>query len=168
MPITAQNAALAAQRWKEEHPDAYRLLAETCLDLRRRNVRCSMRYAIEKVRVMDYPSAHRRPEIPFKTTLCCALARMLIRYPERARSERWNHSRWRGVGMARTKTCIGSDVVRSDAFLSLSHEAQALYFQLNLEADGYGVVTSAAMLMRGCGFDPQPFRLEESQGSSSR
>lgn len=85
MPITAQNAALAAQRWKEEHPDAYRLLAETCLDLRRRSIRCSMRYAIEKVRVMDYPSAHRRPEIPFKihNTMSPALARMLMRdYPE--------------------------------------------------------------------------------------
>ena len=66
--------------------------------------------------------------------------------------------------MARTKTCISSDVVRSDAFLSLSHEAQALYFQLNLEADGYGVVTSAAMLMRGCGFDPAALsELEESE-----
>ena len=85
MPITAQNAALAAQQWKEEHPDAYGLLAETCLDLRRRNVRCSMRYAIEKVRVMDYLSAHRRPEIPFKihNTLSPALARMLMHdYPE--------------------------------------------------------------------------------------
>lgn len=66
--------------------------------------------------------------------------------------------------MARTKTCISSDVVRSDAFLSLSHEAQALYFQLNLEADGYGVVTSTAMLMRGCGFDPAALsELEESE-----
>lgn len=85
VPVTAQNAALAAQQWKEEHPDAYRLLAETCLDLRRRNVRCSMRYAIEKVRVMDYPSARRRPEIPFKihNTMTPALARMLMRdYPE--------------------------------------------------------------------------------------
>lgn len=85
MPITAQNAALAAQQWKEEHPDAYGLLAETCLDLRRRNVRCSMRYAIEKVRVMDYPSEHRRPEIPFKihNTMSPALARMLMHdYPE--------------------------------------------------------------------------------------
>ena len=65
--------------------------------------------------------------------------------------------------MGRTKTCISSDVVRSDAFLSLSHESQALYFQLNLEADGYGVVTSAAMLMRGCGFDHAALsELEES------
>lgn len=85
VPITAQNAALAAQQWKEEHPDAYGLLAETCLDLRRRNVRCSMRYAIEKVRVMDYPSAREKPEAPFKihNTMSPALARMLMRdYPE--------------------------------------------------------------------------------------
>lgn len=85
VPVTAQNAALAAQQWKKDHPDAYGLLAETCLDLRRRNVRCSMRYAIEKVRVMDYPSAHRRPEVPFKihNTMAPALARMLMRdYPE--------------------------------------------------------------------------------------
>lgn len=53
--------------------------------------------------------------------------------------------------MARTKTCISFAVCTSDEFISLSHEAQALYYQLNLVADGSGALSGVRAAIRGIG-----------------
>lgn len=52
--------------------------------------------------------------------------------------------------MAREKVMISSSVCRSENFLELSAEAQALYFQCCLEADRYGVVYGVKSLIRLC------------------
>ena len=44
-------------------------------------------------------------------------------------------------------------VAGSDAFRTMSAEAQALYFQLGLEADDDGVVGSPLGVLRACGFE---------------
>lgn len=56
--------------------------------------------------------------------------------------------------MAREKTMISRAVFCSEEFAELSTDAQAAFTQLNLEADGGGVVTGASRVVRGFGFDP--------------
>lgn len=53
--------------------------------------------------------------------------------------------------MARAKTMISSEVYRSDAFMDMGFEAQALYAQLCFEADGIGAVDGVRGVMRMCG-----------------
>lgn len=55
--------------------------------------------------------------------------------------------------MAKSRTMIKADICTSDAFLDMSHSAQALYFQLNVNADAQGVVSNPTRLLRGSGFD---------------
>jgi len=50
--------------------------------------------------------------------------------------------------LTKIKTMISRDVVGSDDFLELSHEAQALYLQVNVECDGMGVIDSMKKVLR--------------------
>ena len=54
--------------------------------------------------------------------------------------------------MARAKTMFASSVCCSDRFSELSFEAQALYYRLNLEADGVGALNNVKTVMRAAGF----------------
>ena len=47
-----------------------------------------------------------------------------------------------------TRRMISAEVICSDAFYELSHSAQALYFQLNIEADDDGFVARTKMIVR--------------------
>ena len=47
-----------------------------------------------------------------------------------------------------TRRMISAEVICSDAFYELSHSAQALYFQLNIEADDDGFVARTKMITR--------------------
>ena len=51
-----------------------------------------------------------------------------------------------------TRRMISAEVICSDEFYELSHAAQALYFQLNVEADDDGFVARTKMITRcvGC------------------
>lgn len=57
--------------------------------------------------------------------------------------------------MAKTKTIMKRDICCSDAFLDLSHSAQALYLQLNLNADSQGVVCNVRSVLRGGLFEEE-------------
>lgn len=62
----------------------------------------------------------------------------------------------------KSKTMIGADVMQSDLYLNLSIPAQALYPQLNLEADQYGIVTGIRRVLRSVGMDEESLKeLEE-------
>ena len=50
-----------------------------------------------------------------------------------------------------TRRMFSVDVVTSDAFLNLSHKAQALYYQLLINADDDGLVDNVRSIMRYCG-----------------
>lgn len=78
--ITADTAPFYALMWKRDHPDAYALMGRIAIDMKRRGIRLSIRYIIEKVRYTDYPSNWEKPEKPFKVndTLAPSLARMLM------------------------------------------------------------------------------------------
>ena len=54
--------------------------------------------------------------------------------------------------MTRSKTMFASSVCCSDKFVALSFEAQALYYRLNLEADGIGALNNIRSIMRAAGF----------------
>ena len=53
--------------------------------------------------------------------------------------------------MAAEKRMISRAVITSDEFLELSFEAQALYFQLTIEADNFGFVAGVNRIVRGAG-----------------
>jgi hypothetical protein len=56
--------------------------------------------------------------------------------------------------MARkTKFCIASNVVESDAFIDMSDKAKLLYFCLNMESDWFGCVEHMRKLLRGNDFE---------------
>ena len=46
---------------------------------------------------------------------------------------------------------IHKDVICSDAFIDMSFEAQALFFQLQIEADEFGFVSAPKKVMRTIG-----------------
>lgn len=50
--------------------------------------------------------------------------------------------------MAKSKTMFSADICTSDAFLDMSHSAQALYLQLNVSADSQGVVSNVRRVLR--------------------
>lgn len=50
--------------------------------------------------------------------------------------------------MGNNKRMFTGKITDSDAFLDMPHSAQALYFQLNMDADDDGVVSSPKMVMR--------------------
>lgn len=54
--------------------------------------------------------------------------------------------------MPRDKYCVSGNVIRSDNFLELSHDAQALYIQLVVESDAIGAVGSPKRVAKGGGF----------------
>jgi hypothetical protein len=60
--------------------------------------------------------------------------------------------------MAREKTMVSVSVCGSDEFMELSTDAQALYLQLNLMADGSGVVDCKGRVMRGMGVDQSAYQ----------
>ena len=78
----ARNSALAALEFKKSNPEAYKMLAETALLLKRRGSRVSAARIFEYVRVMPL----REPNaVPFKldNSLSPAIARLLMAdYPE--------------------------------------------------------------------------------------
>ena len=51
------------------------------------------------------------------------------------------------------KTMISASVVQAEAFTSLPKSAQALWLQLNPEADHYGILANAKRVMRASGFE---------------
>ena len=55
--------------------------------------------------------------------------------------------------MAKLKTMVSAEICQRDDFIDMSFEAQALYLQLNLSADNYGVVSSVKQVLRGGGFN---------------
>lgn len=59
--------------------------------------------------------------------------------------------------MARTKAMVSADVFRSDSFLSLSIEAQALYPQLFFECDGWGTFSGVLGVLRSLGLGMDTF-----------
>lgn len=61
--------------------------------------------------------------------------------------------------MPRARCCISSGTCCSDEFLDLSTDAQALYLQLNLNADSNGIITGMRALLRLAG--AQPTALDE-------
>lgn len=54
-------------------------------------------------------------------------------------------------------TVIRAEVIQDDAFTDLSHDAQALWLQINLEADHYGIVTNVKRMFRAAGFKQEDF-----------
>lgn len=54
-------------------------------------------------------------------------------------------------------TVIRAEVIQDDAFTDLSHDAQALWLQMNLEADHYGIVTNVKRIFRAYGFNQEDF-----------
>lgn len=77
-----RNSPIAAIEFKRNHPEAYKLLARTAIDLRRRGERVSAARIFEAVRVeqLREPNA-----VPFKlnNSLRPAVARLLMAdYPE--------------------------------------------------------------------------------------
>lgn len=64
----------------------------------------------------------------------------------------------------KSKTMIGADVMQSDLYLNLSIPAQALYPQLNLEADQYGIVTGIRRVLRSVGMDEESLKELEKGG----
>lgn len=66
--------------------------------------------------------------------------------------------------MAREKTMVAVSVCGSDGFLELSAQAQALYLQLNLSADGSGVVDCRSRVMRGMGVPEEAYAELERAG----
>ena len=79
---TAANSALAALKFKKNNPEAYKLLAQTALELKRRGSRVSAARVFEAARVIP----PREPNaVPFKldNSLRPAIARLLmVDYPE--------------------------------------------------------------------------------------
>lgn len=57
----------------------------------------------------------------------------------------------------RSKAMLSTEFCSSDAFLDLTFEAQALYVQLNCQADGIGAVDGVRRIMRGCGASQSAF-----------
>lgn len=51
------------------------------------------------------------------------------------------------------KTMISASVVQAEAFTSLPKSAQALWLQLNAEADHYGMLSNVRRVMRASGFE---------------
>lgn len=51
------------------------------------------------------------------------------------------------------KTIISASVVQTEAFTSLPRSAQALWLQLNVEADHYGILANVKRVMRASGFE---------------
>lgn len=83
--VTAENAPSFALAWKEDHPDAYALMARTAIDMKRRGLRPSMDDLAAKLRASDHPNNRQKPGEPFKlnNTLKASLARMLMNdFPE--------------------------------------------------------------------------------------
>ena len=79
---TAANSAQAAIEFKRNHPEAYALLADTALDLKRRGSRVSAARIFEAVRVLHLREGN---AVPFKlnNSLRPAVARLLMQdYPE--------------------------------------------------------------------------------------
>ena len=68
--------------------------------------------------------------------------------------------------MAR-KRMFSEDIVESDAFLSLSKEAQLLYFHLNMRADDEGFVNNIKLTETILGVDPTPSQKSSSAQSTS-
>lgn len=58
---------------------------------------------------------------------------------------------------AKSKTMVSLEVCASEPFLDCSHEAQALYLHVNVNADSYGVVVNPSRLLRGGGFSTEAF-----------
>lgn len=56
---------------------------------------------------------------------------------------------------AKSKTMVSLEVCASEPFLDCSHEAQALYLHVNVNADSYGVVVNPSRLLRGGGFSTE-------------
>lgn len=59
--------------------------------------------------------------------------------------------------MARSKVMLSSAVIQSDAFLDMSAEAQALYSQLCMGADGIGALDGVKSIVRACGSSMEAF-----------
>lgn len=66
--------------------------------------------------------------------------------------------------MAREKTMVAVSVFGADEFLNLSTDAQALYLQLNLAADGSGVVDCRLRIVRGMGVPAEAYEELERAG----
>ena len=56
-----------------------------------------------------------------------------------------------------SKRVFSSEIICSDAFLGMSTSAQALYVQLNMAADGDGVVNAPKKILRSLGLDENCF-----------
>lgn len=79
---TAANSALAAVEFKRDHPEAYSLLAETALDLKRRGSRVSVARIFEAVRVLQLREENAKP-FKLNNSMRPAIARLLMQdYPE--------------------------------------------------------------------------------------
>lgn len=53
-------------------------------------------------------------------------------------------------GIVANKRMIAKPVISTDTFLEMSLAAQALYFQLQIEADEYGFISAPKKIVRGC------------------